>query len=71
MSFRYPQAMDRDSTDEEGSNGTAREQLENYWIMARVLPKKEALPMGAEVQAEIIIRRETFWRHMLRRVMAR
>lgn len=59
-------ALDRDMADQPAT-GSAAEVDESYRITARVLSSDEPLPMGAEVEAEIIIRRESFWRLMLRR----
>lgn len=64
-------APDRDMSDVPvlaSGGGEERGEVEPYRITARVLQTEEPIPLGAEVEAEIVIRREAFWQHMLRRM---
>lgn len=61
-------ALDRDladSAESEADNSAARE---TYRITARILRSEQPLPSGAEVDAEIILRQQTFLEHRLMRL---
>lgn len=63
-------AVDRNLPDTLVAVGANAAPSESYRVTARVLRSEVALPTGAVVEAEIIIRHETFWQHMWRRMLA-
>lgn len=64
-------AIDRDLSEEPAKRTNGEIALTTYRITARVVNSTQPMPVGAEVDAEIVIQRQPFWRHMLTKLGAR